>query len=167
MKKHLHKTLIATAVCAVALSAGAQAATVAFEYNDPADFRDIEATDVGQKGFEAGVLSELEEQFRDEAAALPEGQTLHVTVKDVDLAGDIEYFHHGYPFGLRVIRDVDFPKMEFSYELRDASGELISAGEEKLADMSFHFPTFASRINASMLDYEKAMISKWYDKTFM
>ncbi len=165
MNKHLHKTLVATA-CGLALSAGAQAATVAFEYTDPNDFRDIRATEEGQKKFEQGVLRELEEQFREEAAALPDGQTLHVTIKDVDLAGDVEYFHRWYPFGLRVIRDVDFPQMEFSYELRGANGEILKSGDEKISDMSFHFPVFASRINQQPLDYEKAMISEWVKETF-
>ena len=160
MKKHLHKTLIAAA-CGLALSTGAHAATVAFEYSDPNHFRDIRAADEGQKRFEQGVLRELEERFREEAAALPEGQTLRVTLKDVDLAGDVEYFHRWYPFGLRVIRDVDFPRMEFSYELRGANGELLKSGEENISDMNFRFPAFAARINQQPLDYEKEMIREW------
>ncbi len=162
--KNVKRTLIATA-CGLAMSAGAHAATVAFEYTDPEDFRDIQATDVGQKGFEAGVLKELEEQFRDEAAALPEGQTLRVTLKNVDLAGDIEYFHSGYPFGLRVIRDIDFPKLEFSYVLLDANGDVLAMGEDEIKDMSFRVPTFNTR-NQKALDYERALISEWYDETF-
>lgn len=163
--KTLHKTLIATA-CGLAMSAGAQAATVAFEYTNPEDFRDIRATEQSQPKFEQSVLRELEDEFRAQAATLPEGQTLHVTLKDVDLAGDIEYFHHSYPFGLRVIREVDFPQMELSYELRGAGGEVIKSGEERLSDMSFHFPAFASRLNVEPLDYEKALIRDWVRETF-
>jgi hypothetical protein len=163
--KTLHKTLIATA-CGLAMSAGAQAATVAFEYTNPEDFRDIRATEQSQPKFEQSVLRELEAEFRDQAAKLPDGQTLHVTLKDVDLAGDIEYFHRSYPFGLRVIREVDFPQMELSYELRDASGAVIKSGDDKISDMSFHFPTFASRVNTDPLDYEKALIRDWVRETF-
>lgn len=165
MKIYLRKTLIATA-CGLALSGGAQAATVAFEYTNPDDFRDIRATEESQPKFEQGVLRELEDEFREEAAKLPDGQTLHVTLKDVDLAGDIEYFHHAYPFGLRVIRNIDFPQMELSYELRDASGAVIKSGEDRVADMSFHFPTYATRLHQQPLDYEKALIKQWVRETF-
>lgn len=165
MKTYLHKTLMATA-CGLAMSAGAQAATVAFEYTNPNDFRDIRATEQSQPKFEQSVLRELEQEFRDQAAKLPDGQTLHVTLKDVDLAGDIEYFHRFYPFGLRVIRDIDFPQLELSYELRDASGAVISSGEDRIADMSFHFPAYATRLNQQPLDYEKALIGQWVRETF-
>ena len=160
MKKHLHKTLIAAA-CGLAMSAGAQAATVAFEHTDPNDFRDIRATDQGQKKFEESVLRELEDQFREEAAALPEGQTLQVTLKDLDLAGDVEYFHRYYPFGLRVVRNVDIPRMEFSYVLRGANGEVISEGDEEIKDLGFRTNLFTNRSSMDPLDYERHMISEW------
>lgn len=163
--KHLHKALIATA-CGLALSAGTQAATVAFEYTNPDEFRDIRATEQSQPKFEQSVLRELEDEFRAQAAQLPDGQTLHVTLTDVDLAGDIEYFHYSYPFGLRVIRDVDFPRMELSYELRDASGALIQSGDDKISDMGFHTATYATRLNTDALDYEKELIRDWVRETF-
>lgn len=166
MKKHLHLTLLAAA-CSLALSAGTQAAAVAFEYTDPADFRDIRATDTSQPRFQQRVLRELEEQFREEAATLPEGQILHVTMKNVDLAGEIEYFYRNHPFGVRVIRDIDFPRVEFSYELRDAEGGLLRSGDEKIHDMGFRFGTFTEyRHNREALEYEKALISDWYASTF-
>jgi hypothetical protein len=163
--KTVHRTVFAVAF-GLAFSAGAQAATVAFEYTDPQDFRDIRATEQGQKNFERDVLSELEEQFREEAAALPDGQTLRITMVDVDLAGDVEYFHRAFPFGVRVIRDIDFPQMQISYELRNAAGEVIQSGDDKIADMSFRFPTYATHNHIDQLDYEKALISDWYDDTF-
>jgi hypothetical protein len=162
--KALRQTLLATA-CAVAVTATAQAATVAFEYTDPADFRDIRATDTSQQRFQARVLHELEDQFRREATALPEDQTLHVTLKDVDLAGEIEYFYRGYPFGLRVIRNVDSPSVAFSYELRDAEGSVLQTGEEKIRDVGFRFTTLMP-LDRSPFRYEKALISEWYDESF-
>lgn len=164
MKNLLSKSLIAAA-CGLAMSAGAQAATVAFEHADPNDFRDIRATNESQKKFQEGVIRELEEQFRKEAAALPEGQTLQVTLKDIDLAGDVEYFHRWYPFGLRVVRNVDVPRMEFSYVLRDADGAVIRAGDEKLSDLGFRNNALIDR-QQQPLDYEKRLISDWYAETF-
>jgi hypothetical protein len=164
MKKHLHKTLLA-ATCGLALSTGAQAATLVFEHGEPKDFRDIRATDQSQSRFEQRVLKDLEEHFRKEAAALPENQTLHVNVTDLDLAGFIEYFHSRYPMGLRVIRNVDFPQMELSYELRDANDTVVQSGDEDLKDMGFRFTNVQPRRD-DPLRYEKWMISEWFDRTF-
>lgn len=159
------KAMMLTAACGLALGPGAQAAMLAFEHGDPGKFLDVRATQESQTKFEQTVMSELEEQFREEAAALPDNQTLKVTVTDVDLAGDIEYFHRWYPFGLRVIRNVDVPRLEFSYELRDANGEVIKAGEENIRDLNFRGQVLVQR-NLEPLDYEREMISEWYAKTF-
>lgn len=164
MKKHLRQALLATA-CGFALSTGAQAATLVFEHGDPNDFRDIRATDQGQARFEQRVLKDIEEHFRKEAAALPENQTLHINVTDLDLAGFVEYFHQRYPMGLRVIRNVDIPQMELSYELRDGKDAVIQSGEEELKDLGFRFTTVLPRRD-DPLRYEKAMVSEWFDKKF-
>jgi hypothetical protein len=153
-------------IAAMALAtAGAQAATVNVQWNDPKEYRDIRAVQSSQQRFEERVIEELEEEFRDEAAKLPADQTLNISVKDVNLAGEVEYFYRDYPFGLRVIRNVDFPQLELSYELRDANDQVIQSGDETLQDLGFRFdaPTRADR---STLRYEKALIHEWYQQSF-
>jgi len=144
-----------------------QAATVEVTWSDPLQFRDIRSTDSGQQRFQSRVMTELETQFRDETVArLETGQTLTIEVADVDLAGEIEYFHANYPFGLRVIRNVDFPQMTLSYELRDADGMLVKSGTEKLADLGFRFGLLLPA-DRSALRYEKQMIKEWADKSLV
>jgi hypothetical protein len=164
--KHMHKLALAAA-CGLALSTGAQAANLTFTHADADDFQDIRATDQGQGRFEERVLKNLEEHFQKEAAALPAGHEMRVTLTDINLAGFIEYPNPmRFPMGLRVIRNVDFPQMSFTYEVRDESGELISSGEEELSGMSgFRFTSMVQR-NADPLRYEKAMISEWFDRNF-
>jgi hypothetical protein len=146
-------------------TAGVQAATANLQWSDPKEFRDIRATNDNQKRFEQRVIKELEEEFREEAAKLPEGQTLNISVKDVDLAGTIEYFYRNYPNGLRVLRNVDFPQLELSYELRDANDNVIKSGEESLADLGYRFNTLTST-DRSTFKYERALIREWYDHEF-
>src|SRR5690606_31746600 len=124
------KGLLGTLGCTSLLMAAAvQAAPVELQWGDPEEFRDIRATNNNQDRFEQRTLRELEEAFREEAEALPENYTLHVTVKDLDLAGEIEYFHRDHPFGLRVVRNVDYPKMELAWELRDEYDEVVKSGD--------------------------------------
>lgn len=153
-------------MAAMALAtAGAQAATVNMQWENPREYRDIRAVQDNQKRFEERVIKELEEKFRNEAAKLPADQTLNISVKDVNLAGEIEYFHPNYPFGLRVMRNVDFPQLELSYELLDANDNVIKSGEEKLQDLSYRRNTL-TLADRSALKYEKALIRQWYEQAF-
>jgi hypothetical protein len=164
MKKvPLVKTL--SALVLLLSSAFSAAATVEFSWDDPGTFRDIEATNTNKDRFQTRVMDELEDQFRQEAAKLPADQTLHLTVHDVDLAGDIEYFHDGYPFGLRVVRNVDFPTIDLSYELKDSNDTVIKSGTDRIRDMSFRTPVL-STWKQDPFRYEHQLIEDWYDTEF-
>jgi hypothetical protein len=161
-KQYKHSLL---AIALIAFMPAAHAATVEVSWTDPQQFLDIRSNNGGQQSFQASVMSELEQQFQHEAGTrLQEGQVLTIEVADVDLAGEIEFFHANYPFGVRVVRNVDFPQMTFSYELRDADGKLVKSGTEKLADLGFRFTTLMP-LDRSSLRYEKQMIKEWVEKS--
>ncbi|MES2624253.1 MAG: DUF3016 domain-containing protein [Pseudomonadota bacterium] len=155
----------ASAFALLFASALACAANVEFTWDDPAQFRDIKVTNENKVRFQTRVINELEEQFRHEAEKLPADQTLHLTVHDVDLAGYVEYFHENYPFGLRVIRNVDFPAIDLTYELRDANNAVIKSGTEEIKDLGFRTPVL-SDLQRDPFRYETQMIRNWYDTEF-
>lgn len=141
------------------------AAQVDVTWADPEKFSDVEATYTTQSRFRERVMTDLEEQFRRSGERLPSEQTLFVTVTDVDLAGYVDYFQPGAPFGVRLIRNIDFPRIKLDYELRDADGKVVSSGTGNLADAGFRFPTFATRLRTP-LDFEKKLIDQWYATNF-
>ena len=65
-----------------------------------------------------------------------------------------------------MIRNVDFPQMTLSYELRDADGKLVKSGTEQLADLGFRFGLLLPA-DRSALRYEKQMIKEWADKSLV
>ena len=153
------RSLLAAAL--LALVPLTEAATVEVSWKDPQEFRDIRTVNDNQLRFQERVMTELEQQIRDETLSrLDDGQSLKVEIDDLDLAGDIEYFHPNYPFGLRVVRNVDFPQMTLSYELRAADGTLLKAGTEHVADLGFRFTTLIGN-DRTPLRYEKQMIREW------
>src|SRR5688500_5314047 len=164
----MKKLRYATTVSALALiftSAFSSAATLEFSWDDPTKFRDMKQTDGNTAKFRTRVMNELEEQFRDEAEKLPADQTLHVTVHDVNLAGDVEYFHPGYPFGLRVIRSIDFPTIDLSYELMDANKAVIQSGTEQIKDLGFR-NAMMNTLQHDPFKYENQLIEDWYETEF-
>lgn len=165
--RHIRHIFAAGVASLLALSATqAPAATVELEWGDPAKFRDIRAASEGQVRFQEQVMSQLEEIFRKKGtASLEEGQTLHISVKDVDLAGEIEYFHPNYPQGLRIVRNVDSPAFVLSYELRDADGSVLKSGEDRIRDLGFNYKTL-NMLDRTPLRHEKELINQWYEGLF-
>jgi hypothetical protein len=163
--KRLTFAAVVTALTLSAVGSLAQAANVVVEWKNPEHFRDVRATNEGRTRFRDRVLADLEKAFQESAASLPADQTLHLTVTDVDLAGDVEFFHPNYPWGLRVMRRVDAPSMDLSFELRDANDKVLQSGEARLSDRSYNLRT-AVPVDRSPLRYERNMIRTWVRETF-
>jgi hypothetical protein len=165
----MKKLLFAKHLLAAAVLFGAGttlAADLQIEWNNPDHWQDAKATDINQQRYIERVKEVLGDQFRHEAERLPAGQKLIVSVNDVDLAGEIEYFHRNYPFGLRVIRNVDSPRIDLNYELRDADDHVVKTGEEKLRDPGFRYITLAN-YDRNVFRYERALIRDWSRKELL
>jgi hypothetical protein len=164
MNKSVIKACLA--LCLFALAMTVQAANVEIEWKDPEKYRDIRGGNEPQKSFEQRVINALSGFFQEAAKeSLPADQSLHLTITDVDLAGDVEYFFSQFPSGIRVMRDVYFPSIAFSYELKDANGNVLKSGEENIKDMGYRFSGVIF-INNPPFNYEKRMIEDWFSRTF-
>lgn len=139
----------------------ALAGTSEVTWQNPEKYRDIYAGQEHRAKFKKRVFNEFEQHFAKLAEQLPKEQTLRVTVTDVDLAGDV----HETMDRIRVVKDLYIPRMTFSYQLVDTSGQTIREGEEHLKDMSFMMRS-GLRYNNSFLHYEKVMLDDWFEKTF-
>ncbi len=141
------------------------AATLQLTWGDPDKFRDIRAGDDNQIKYQERVIKDLEAAFKTQAAKLPAEQTLKIEIKDLDLAGEVEFFHPGFPFGIRVVRNIDFPRMELSYELRDGKSQVLKSGDPVISDMGFRDGIQLPN-NSTPLRYETKMIKQWFEREF-
>ena len=132
-------------------------------WTNPDKYRDVKANDMeSRKRFEERTFKNLEKHFAKLAAQLPEGQTLKLDVTDVDLAGDV---NAGGIERIRIVKEIYFPRMKFSYELVGADNSVIVADEINLKDMNFMTGSRLKYRNDS-LGYEKKMLDDWFKKTF-
>jgi hypothetical protein len=149
---------------------------VSIKWVEPKKFQDVRHASMSRKRYRNAVFSELEEYFKVLADDLPEGQTLNIEVTDLDLAGTVQSlamaglnnFPHSLNHSLndyRVMRNIDIPRMTFSYQLMDQNQQIIKQEQVNLKDMSFLSRSSFHRRNEE-LRYEKVMISRWFDKTF-
>ena len=153
---------LSTLLLSLVFSGELMAGTSEVKWTNPDSYRDIHAGEGHRAKFKARVFSAFEEHFSTFAKKLPENQTLLIDVKDVDLAGDV---HHGGMQRIRVVKDIHFPRMDFSYQLIDENKQVISAGDVKLKDMNFMMGA-SLRYRREQLGHEKKMLNQWFNETF-
>ena len=141
---------------------------VEVEWINPSDYTDIRPANQSRNRFRETTFKHLEKHLEELAARLPAGQRLKLTVTNLDLAGQVWPGHMmglGLSSDVRLIKRVDIPRINFSYELLDGSGAMIRTGEEKLKDMSFQ-DRAAARYRNQTLRYEKTMLRDWFVSNF-
>ena len=88
-------------------------------------------------------------------------RTLKIEVLDIDLAGELEWWHG--PYDIRYLRSYTWPKIKLRYTLEDA-GETIDSREELVSDPSYQMNVI-TRSGESM-PYEKEMLARWFRSRF-
>lgn len=146
----------------------AEISRVQIEWQDPTSYSDVRAANQSRKHFREKTFNRLEKHLEKLASKLPDGQTLKLSVTDLDLAGRVwpgSFMGLNTAGDVRIVKRVDFPSMQFSYTLVDAQNSVIKTGEEKLRDLSFQ--DRANRhFRSDALRYEKRMLDDWFGKTF-
>lgn len=140
-----------------------QAGEVKVQWQEPEKFTDIRPANDSRKAYRERVIKKFDGFFADMASDLPQGYKWEITVTDVDLAGDIDYFAGGAGNALRIVKDIHSPAIKFNYVLRDKHGEEVANGEEKLRDMGF-MQQLRSVNDNEEFRYEKHMLQDWFKK---
>lgn len=159
-------------ICSVILGFSSQTlaqAEVEIEWEKPEKYRDVRPSNESRKRFRESTFKRINEYMNKLALALPEHNKLLMKVTDLDLAGQIWPASH-IGFGnsmsdVRVIKNIDIPRMNFSYQLLDESGEVLQQAEVKLKDMSF-LDRSNRFFKSESLRYEKNMLQRWFKKEF-
>jgi len=149
--------------CSLMIVAGNLAADVELTFENPNDYRDIDYQYSGNKRGQKIYLPQFEKHINKQAKRfLEEGQVLSMVITDIDLAGEYEPWRSADAMDIRIVKSIYPPRITFSYELKDAEGNVLKSGEEKLSDVSFDYKI---RINYSDdLFYDKELITDWFRK---
>lgn len=174
MKQRLAKIVLrplhVALVAGLLLPLQALAAEVEVTWHEPSSYRDIQAAGSNQSNFEQRVVEAFAAKFSELAAKLPADHSLHITVTNVDLAGAVVMRDVGGTMQeYRYVRHMDFPYMELSYKLYDADGSVIQQGDEKIKGREVPgqgLQTSQRRRGTNMLEYESAMLDRWFNDTF-
>ena len=146
-------------------AAGPAAPKVKLTFADWEKFTDIVVDGTADKASSDIIYSELNRHLASLAKRhLLPGQTLTISMRDIDLAGTVEPWR-GPDFGrIRYMRDTHPPRLVFDYQLLDATGAVVKEGTEKLTNLTFRYQTPA--LDRDTTTYEKQLLDDWMGSTF-
>jgi hypothetical protein len=165
------RTVILTSIVAFGLAIQPLAAAeVEVSWENPDDFSDVKPVNQSRKRFQQRVFNQFEEYIQELSEELPENQRLEINVTNLDLAGKVwpgSFVGLGHSAAnVRLIKSIDIPRMDFSYQLKDQQGQVLQSAEVKLKDMAFQ-DRIANRLRNDSLRYEKMMFKRWFDETLL
>lgn len=134
---------------------------------NPQEYTDIASNSGSQDKFQKSLFKTLDGIFNKNAASLPNGNVLELTVTNFDMAGQMRIGPKGSY--TRIVQNSLFPQMTLNYKLVDASGAVVNEQQNVIfKDMNYYNITNTvkqSQLNESFY-YEGAMINKWFANTF-
>nr|WP_238179479.1 DUF3016 domain-containing protein [Methylobacterium dankookense] len=151
-------------VLAALLLAAAPAAAqpVSVRYVAPERFTDAENR-LGSGQSLRVTLAEMTRIFEELGRRLPPGDSLAVSVLDIDLAG-YERPGMGLPQSVRVVQDFTPPRIRLAYTLR-RNGRVVAQGEDVVTDINFMLSA-NPRFSSGGLYYERAVLRDWFGRRF-
>jgi len=95
-------------------------------------------------------------------AVLKPGQSLHVEITDIRLAGAYEPWHGPQWSYVRIMRDVYPPRIELNFRLVDQDGNVLREGKRVLRDLDYlHSGVSVPSATGASLYYDKALLRRW------
>lgn len=146
---------------AAAPNAFASTPAVDVSFRDPAHFTDVDRN----AGFRKAWLDDFAAHIERRAAALvPAGDRLLVTITDIQRAGLVKPVSGVAFHDIRVVRDDTPPRVDLSFQLVTANGQVLKEGQRQLRDIDF---LFNNRFHVGEpSDYEKILVDAWLRREF-
>ena len=131
-------------------------------WQEPEKYTDIRPSNESRDNFKERVFKEFNAMFSTMAKKLPDGYQMEITVTDLDLAGDVNGMYSQLGRDIRVVKELYWPRMSFSYILKNDKNEVIGSAKEEVKDMNFMMST-GMHSNVSSFDYEEKMLNDWFN----
>lgn len=154
--KRLLLSLLTTSVIGCAAFAGEAKVT----WQAPDKYTDIREGSELRESFRTKLFQDFELIFDDLAKQLPDGYLFEITVTDVDLAGELGWMHGASWKDIRIFKNIYWPRMSFSYTLKDADQGLLVSGKADVKDLAFL--SHGGRPGKTRFGYEERMLKDWF-----
>lgn len=138
-----------------------EAGPVTVSWTDPAGFSEIRYSRNRFEAVRGDWVRDIARHIASRATRVLEpGDRLQVGITDIERAGEFEPGHGGSD-RVRIVRDLYPPHIDLSWELRDASGTVVSSGERRLRDLGFLHRQAGTVTGGDPLRHEKRLVEAW------
>ena len=139
---------------------------VLVNWNDPANFSDTRSNLCRNRVKPEEWLGQLARYVENRAdRAIASGQTLKVTITDIQRAGQCEPWRGPNLDDVRIIKDIYPPSISLHFVLADANGHVVNEGDRTLRDSAFmHRDNMLNKDDP--LRFEKRLLDDWLRKEF-
>lgn len=132
---------------------------------EPLKFTDVKDHDMGDYE-RTSYLDNLRDHILERAKYyVPAGHKLSVTFTDIDMAGEFEPWHGPRFSDIRIVKDIYPPRMELSFQVTDAEGNVLKQGKRELRDLAFMMK-ITMGFRDDPVRHEKALIDDWLRSEF-
>jgi len=95
-------------------------------------------------------------------AVLKPGQSLHIDITDIRLAGAYEPWRGSQWDYVRIMRDIYSPRIDLNFRLVGQDGNVLREGKRVLRDLNYLYSgTSVPGATGSSLYYDKALLRRW------
>jgi len=139
---------------------------VAVSWSDPAQFTELRFSGNRWEAQRGNWVVEIARAVRRAIEKqLPEGERMEVEITDIDRAGRYEPMLGPRMDSVRILRNIDAPRLDLSFRRYAADGQLLDEGERRLRDMMY-LNNVNMLSSTDPLRYEKRMIDDWARREF-
>ncbi|WP_448553648.1 DUF3016 domain-containing protein [Thalassotalea montiporae] len=153
--------IVGTTLSFSSLAFSAQPNKVEVNWTNAEKYRDLRSTTETKRNFQQRFFKEISAYLKELSQSLPKGYQLNMDVTQVDLAGRITFVRGQQ---VRIIKDIDYPNMAFSYQLKNASGQIIAEQQAQVKGKAFLAGSQHQSHRMKPFAYEKQMLEDWFDK---
>ncbi|WP_223669451.1 DUF3016 domain-containing protein [Kangiella shandongensis] len=133
-------------------------------WGDFNDYRDVRPAMEPKGPFHKRVRESFDKFFKEYGGELPDGQTLAIDIRDLDLAGHVLLARVNE---IRIMKDIYFPRMTFTYKLTNSTGKVLKEGEAKIKDMNYLYHEKTWKRYSEGFYYEKRMFREWFEENIL
>ncbi len=141
------------------MATGAWAGEAKVTYVEPEKFTDVISGYETDTEARSEVIKEFNGIFSRLSKRLPDGYELEVAVTDIDLAGQVRFNFRRSTRNYRVLKSEDWPRVIFSYSIKDMAQNVIASGNENLVDLDYLHQINTSN---SRFKFEEQMLKDWF-----
>lgn len=160
-KSNLRRLVLASVLLPGLSLASVDSQNIQVKMNEPYKLGDIELSNSSLRQSARQIQNDMVKLLQQLSANyLSDGAKIEMTINRLDLPGYVDW-NFGHGSNIRVIRQHDFMKIEFDYEISDASGNTLAKGTDTLKEFYEADGRRGPIKQAGSVEYFRDLLGDW------